>query len=499
MSNQQQNTVNSKTINGPKLVKLETGQLPPQAIDLERVVLGAMMIDTDIVDEINTIISTPNVFYTKQHQAIFEAITMLVVNMKPVDLLTVSEQLRFNGKLEIAGGSQYIVQLSQLISSTAHTEYHSRILMQKYVSREVIKLANSLIGRAYDDETDVIELLAESSNDISGIQDLMISGTRQMSMSEALEKVAKRVEFLTNKEEGAITGVTCGLSKVDEFTSGWQPGSYVTIGARPGMGKTSFLVGNMVGASKQKVATGFISLEMSTVELVGRAVAVDSHFHLSQLLTKGFEKPSYFEQLQQVTDRMKTYNCHFNDEVTDISDILSVARKWKRDNNIGILFIDYLQLISDRSYKGSMREQEISSITRKIKLLAKELKIPIIVPAQLSRKVEDRGGAKRPLLSDLRESGAIEQDSDIVAFLYRPEVYGIDTDDDQDMVDQNCNSELIFSKFRAGGTGTVLLYWKGDKTRFYNHSYIEQSHQDISQHAKGADQAFEIPNNEAPF
>ena len=204
-------------------------------------------------------------------------------------------------------------------------------------------------------------------------------------------------------------------------------------------------------------------------------------------------------QLREVTDRMKKYNCHFNDQVSDITDIIATARKWKRDNNIGILFIDYLQLIGDRSYKGSMREQELSRITRKIKLLAKELMIPVIVPAQLSRKVEDRGGAKRPLLSDLRESGAIEQDSDIVAFLYRPEVYGIDTDDDLDMVAENCNTEFIFSKFRAGGTGTVLIYWKGDKTKFYNHAYIEQSHQDISQHAKGTDEAFGINNDDLPY
>jgi len=494
-----ENKAFNKANSNSKLIKLETGQLPPQALDLEQVVLGALMIDTDVVSDITTLLSTQDVFYSKQHQAIYEAITMLAIDMKPVDLLTVCEQLRFNGKLEVSGGMHYIVELTQLVSSTAHTHFHSRILMQKYIGRQVIKMASNLIGRAYDDDTDVIELLAESSNELSAIQDLMMSGVRQMTMSEALDKVEQRVEFLSKQDEGAITGVTCGLTKVDKFTSGWQPGSYVTIGARPGMGKTSLLVGNMVGASKQKVATGFISLEMNTVELVGRAVAVDSHFHLSQLLTKGFEKDSYFVQLREVTDRMKKYNCHFNDQVSDITDIIATARKWKRDNNIGILFIDYLQLIGDRSYKGSMREQELSRITRKIKLLAKELMIPVIVPAQLSRKVEDRGGAKRPLLSDLRESGAIEQDSDIVAFLYRPEVYGIDTDDDLDMVAENCNTEFIFSKFRAGGTGTVLIYWKGDKTKFYNHAYIEQSHQDISQHAKGTDEAFGINNDDLPY
>jgi replicative DNA helicase len=488
-----------KAENSTKLVKILNGAVPPQALDLERVVLGALMIDSNAIHEVGSIIKDSEVFYSKQHQAIYEAILMLMNDMKPVDLLTVCEQLKFNGKIDVAGGYSYIVDSSQLVSSTAHIEYHSRILLQKYIGRQTISLARKLIEKAYDDQTDVIELLAESSNELSSIQDIVLSGAKQITFSEALDKVEQRVEFLTNQDEGAITGVTCGLTKVDKFTSGWQPGTYVTIGARPGMGKTSLLVGNMVGAAKQKVATGFISLEMNTVELVGRAVAVDSHFHLSQLLTKGFEKNEYFTQLRKVTEDMKRYNCHFNDQVSDITDIIATARKWKRDHNIGILFIDYLQLIGDRSYKGSMREQELSRITRKIKLLAKELNIPIIVPAQLSRNVENRGGSKRPLLSDLRESGAIEQDSDIVAFIYRPEVYGIDVDEDQDMIDQNCNSELIFSKFRAGGTGTVLIYWKGDKTKFYNHAYIDQSSTDILDNVKQPNDAFAQDNDDMPF
>lgn len=500
MSSQGNNKAFAKAEQNTSLIKIDGGLVPPQAIDLEKVVLGALMVDTDVYHDIGSILATPEVFYTDQHKVIYEAMTMLIDNMQPVDLLTMQEQLKRNGTLDRAGGISYMVSLSQLVSSTAHTEFHSRIVLQKYIARQAIELSRKIMQCAYNPETDVLELLADSSNELSGIQDLTAVGAIQMSMSEALDKVEERVEFLSNQEEGAITGVTCGLSKIDKFTSGWQPGSYVTIGARPGMGKTSFLVGNMVGAAKQGVATGFISLEMNTVELVGRAVSVDSSFHLSQLLTKGFEKESYFVKLRQVTDAMKKYKCHFNDQVSDITDIIATARKWKRDHNIGILFIDYIQLISDKSYKGSMREQELSRITRKIKLLAKELNIPVIVPAQLSRKVEDRGGAKRPMLSDLRESGAIEQDSDIVAFLYRPEFYGIDTDDDELMVEESCNSELIFSKFRAGGTGTVLIYWKGDKTKFYNKAYQAPDEWTPATPATAEpEQAFDIANDDLKF
>lgn len=461
----------SNTTDSAKLVKLSTGVVPPQALELERSVLGALLVDDQVIHEVQMVINTSEAFYSKQHQVIYSAVMSLSNSMSPIDLLTVSDQLRKDGNIEIAGGDMYLVELSQMVASSAHIEYHCRIVMQKFVARQTIKLASTMVNDAYSETTDVLDLLAQSTNELSQIQDLTLSGARQLSMSEALVKVRERVEFITNQDEGAITGVTSGLTKIDKFTSGWQPGAYITIGARPGMGKTSLLVGNMVGAAKQGLATGFVSLEMTTEELVSRSVAVDSSFHLSQLLTKGFEKPEYFTKLMSVTDRMQSYKCFFNDSVKDISDIIATARKWKRDNNIGILFIDYLQLITDKSVKSTIREQEIASITRKLKSLAKELKVPVIVPCQLSREVEKRGGSKRPLLSDLRESGAIEQDSDIVAFLYRPDYYGIEPDDD--ILEENCNSEFIFSKFRAGGTGVVPIFWKGDKTKFYNHSYIE--------------------------
>lgn len=447
------------------------GMVPPQAVDIEVKILGSLLTTADAIHDVMAVIKEPQVFYKPAHVMVYKAVLSLVDKMAPVDMITVGQELRKLGYFEKVGGDRFLVELVSQSISTAHIEHHCRILLQKYISRETIRVSNDVVGKAYDDTTDVIDLLADVSNQYSNLQDLTLTGTQQMTMEQALEKVAKRVEFLSTKEEGEITGITCGLSKVDQFTSGWQPGQYITIGARPGMGKTSLLVGNMVGAAKAGKVTGFISLEMTTEELVARAVANDSNFHLSQLLTKGFEKDSYFHKLSEVKSKMSKYKCYYDDETRDITDIIAVARKWKRDHGLDILFVDYLQLISDKSYKGTVREQELSRICRKIKSLAKELQIPVIVPAQLSRDVEKRGGSKRPVLSDLRETGAIEQDSDIVCFLYRPEYYGIDSSDDEDMVNEDCNSELIFAKFRQGGTGSVLIYWKGDKTKFYNHAY----------------------------
>lgn len=447
------------------------GMVPPQAVDIEVMILGSLLTTADAIHEVANVIKEPKVFYKPAHVMVYKAILSLVDKMAPVDMITVGQELRKLGYFEKVGGDRFLVELVRRSISTAHIEHHCRILLQKYISRETIRVSNEVISKAYDDTTDVIDLLADVSNQYGNLQDLTLTGSQQMTMEQALEKVAKRVEFLSTKKADEITGITSGLTKVDKFTSGWQPGQYITIGARPGMGKTSLLIGNMVSAAKSGKVTGLISIEMNTVELVARAVANDSNFHLSQLLTKGFEKDSYFHKLSDVKAKMSKYKCLFNEDVVDIADIIAVARKWKRDNGLDILFIDYLQLITDNSYKGKVRDQELSRVCRKIKSLAKELEIPVIVPAQLSREVEKRGGSKRPVLSDLRETGAIEQDSDIVCFLYRPEYYGIDPSEDQDMVNEDCNSELIFAKFRQGGTGSVLIYWKGDKAKFYNHAY----------------------------
>lgn len=450
-------------------------KIPPNASDLEAAVIGALMADNSCVDTVTEIVKSEHVFYNQKYALIFKAIRKLTSKLSPVDLLTVSQQLREDAALELVGGDKTLIDCINTCASAAHVDYHCRILLQKYVCREAIKMANAMIHDAYDDRVDIFDLISKQTSGLDRIVSMLDSGVHQMTMPEALEFVQQRVELLTNKSEDEITGVTSGLLNIDKFTSGWQPGTFITIGARPGMGKTSLLVGNMVAAAKAGKTTGFISIEMPTTELVSRAVAIDSHFHLSQLLTKGFEKQEYFQQLYEVKHRMMSYKCLFNDSPSqDISQIISIARKWKREHDLSILFVDYLQLISDKSIDSrSNREQEIASITRKLKALAKELQIPVIVPCQLSREVEKRGGSKRPLLSDLRESGAIEQDSDIVCFIYRAEYYGLQPD--PDIEKENANSEIIFAKFRQGGTGVVPVYWKGDKTKFYDHAYINQS------------------------
>lgn len=467
-------------------------KVPPNAVDLEVAVIGALLSDNKCVDDVVTLLKSDVVFYDRKNSFVFNAIKTLCHKMSPVDLLTVSQQLKEQGTHDHAGGDKYLIDCTMRCNSAAHVDYHCRILLQKYVCREAIKMASQMIHDAYDDQVDIFDLISKQTSNLDKIVSMLDTGAHQMTMPEALDFVQKRVEILSNKGDDEITGVTSGLCRIDKFTSGWQPGTYITIGARPGMGKTSLLVGNMVAAAKSGVATGFISIEMPTTELVARAVAIDSHFHLSQLLTKGFEKIEYFQQLYEVRNKMVNYKCLFNDSPSqDISQIINIARKWKRDHKLGILFVDYLQLVSDKSIDSrSNREQEISSITRKFKALSKELSIPVIVPCQLSREVEKRGGSKRPLLSDLRESGAIEQDSDIVAFIYRPEYYGMEPDDD--VVKANANSEIIFAKFRQGGTGQVPVFWKGDKTKFYDHEWVDFSANPFSIKPVSPDDAFDI-------
>ncbi|WP_431471941.1 replicative DNA helicase [Nonlabens sp. SCSIO 43208] len=447
------------------------GMVPPQAVDIEVMILGSLLTTADAIHEVANVIKEPKVFYKPAHVMVYKAVLSLVDKMAPVDMITVGQELRKLGYFEKVGGDRFLVELVSQSISTAHIEHHCRILLQKYIARQTILLSNEIASKAYDDTTDVIDLLADVSNQYSNLQDLTLSGSKQPSFTDVLKKVEQRVEIISSKDSDALTGVTCGLSKLDKWTSGWQPGELIIPAARPSMGKTAFMIGGMNAAAKQDLACGFISLETTTVKLVTRQVAQDSHFHLTQLLTKGFDKLEDFEKLRKVTQAMSGYKCYYNDQAYDISDIIAVARKWVRDHQIKILYIDYLQLIKDRSYKGDNRERQVSGISRKLKLLAKELNIPVVAPSQLSRKCEDRP-SKRPVLSDLRESGSIEQDADIVFFIFRPEVYGIDPKDDEDMVRENCNMEFIIAKFKDGPVGSVLGYFKADKTKFYNHDYI---------------------------
>ncbi|RZJ33741.1 MAG: replicative DNA helicase [Flavobacterium sp.] len=442
-------------------------QNTPQAVSIEESVIGAMLIDKKGIDEALMVIKTADVFYNESNKYIFQAIVSLFDDNEAVDFLTVSARLRTMGLLAKAGGDVKLIQLTQKVSSSAHIEYHARLLLQFFIKRKIISICNQISSNAYDETYDALDLLNDLSRSLDELSGLTLSGKSMMAFIDLLNAVEKRVEFLSHKNPDEVTGVFTGFKKIDLFTGGYQPGELVILAARPGMGKTALVLATAIANAKRNNPVGIISLEMSAVGLATRIVAIDSDFHLNQLVKNGFEKREYFQSFTRHKHRMKDYPIYIDDDgsASDIRDIITTFRMWKRKFGIKLGIVDYLQLSGDKT-KGNNREQEISSVSRKLKLLAKELEIPIIALSQLSRKVEERGGDKRPRLSDLRESGAIEQDADIIQFIYRPEYYGIEPSDDLLSID--CNTELHFAKYRNGGLETKGLKWIGDKTKFYD-------------------------------
>lgn len=442
---------------------MQPAKILPQALDLEQAVLGALLIDTSVADVCIPVLKSPEVFFKEEHRNIFKAIQSLYNDNEPIDLLTVSQKLKSFGKLEESGGDFYLIGLTQKISSGAHSEFYSRILVQKMMARKIIEFNSRITALAYDETTDILELMSKWSNEFDKINEFVLSGRSTIDFPEALRELGKRVEMLTNQEENYIDGIRTGFASIDKHTGGYKAGNLIVIGARPGMGKTSYVLRTVLENIKQNIPVGMISLEMDIIELTARMVALDTNFHLSQLLKKGFEKTSYFQTYLDNAYRMEKYPVYIDDSAkSDVIDVISQARLWVRLFGIKLLVVDYLQLMVDGVKKNPV--EEMTSISRKMKLLAKELQIPVILLSQLSREVEKRTD-KRPRLSDLRESGAIEQDADIVKFIYRPQYYGFEITDN-DMIANGTDSEIIFAKYRAGSVGTACLKWIGDKTKF---------------------------------
>jgi len=453
---------------------LNKGKLPPQSISMEEAVIGAMLIDKKGVDEAMVVIRSSDVFYKQENIHVFEAMLQLYNSGKPIDLLTVSQQLKSMKKHDAAGGDYELIRLTQKVASSAHTEYHARIVMQNYIKRRVILMNHQIVSLCYDEATDIFDLLDSYQKQFDGLVDLTTTGRQTISFSTALDTLKSEVELLSaNTDEVPLVGVTTGFKRTDKHTGGYRKQNLVIIAARPGMGKTSKVLKMAVENVKKGLPVGMISLEMSVHELTARVVAIDTSFHLKQLLKIGFEQTIYFERYDAHAERMREYPLYIDDSgANDITEIVITAKMWRRVYGIEVLIIDYIQLMGDRSVRGN-REGEISSISRRLKRLAKELDIPIVVLSQLSRAVETRGSSKRPILSDLRESGAIEQDADIVEFIYRPRYYNLDVlQDDYDdqklkkAVALGADSEIIYAKYRGGSTGTAMLKWVGDKTKF---------------------------------
>ncbi|WP_353100583.1 replicative DNA helicase [Myroides odoratus] len=449
------------------VIALEKGKLPPQVTDFEEAVLGAMMIDKKGIDEVIDILQ-PEAFYKEGHKYIFEAIDQLFVGNQPIDLLTVSAQLRKNAKLDMAGGDAYLVSLTQKISSSAHIEFHSRVILQKFIQRSLIRISNEIIEDAYDETTDVFDLLDKAEAKLYEVTQGNIKKSSETAQS-LVAQAKKRIEEISTKE--GLSGLPTGFHKLDELTSGWQPSDLIIIAARPGMGKTAFVLSMARNiAIEAGAGVAFFSLEMSSVQLITRLISSETGLSSEKLRTGKLEKHEW-EQLNVKVKDLERAPLFIDDTPSlSIFDLRAKARRLASQYGIKLIVIDYLQLMTAGGSQkgGGNREQEISTISRNLKALAKELDIPVIALSQLSRAVETRGTSKRPLLSDLRESGAIEQDADIVSFIYRPEYYKIEEWDDEFRSPTAGQAEFIVAKHRNGGLDNIRLKFLGMYGKFDN-------------------------------
>ncbi len=441
---------------------IEHGKVPPQATDLEEAVLGAMMLEADAVTAVIDILE-PKVFYKESHKKIFSAIQRLFGKSEPVDILTVTNELKSTGELEMVGGPYYITMLTSRISSAANVEYHARIVLQKHIQRERITISSEIIKDAYEDTTDVFDLLDRAEQNLFAVSESNLRRNFE-DMPSLVKQAIEDIEAAKDADMH-MRGVPSGFTNLDRVTSGWQKSDLIILAARPSMGKTALALSmarNIAVDFNRPIA--FFSLEMSAVQLVTRLISSESGLK-SEKLKKGELESYEWQQLNDKIAKLVDAKIFIDDTpALTIFELRAKCRRLKQQHNIQMVFIDYLQLMRGADGKGN-REQEISQISRSLKALAKELDVPVLALSQLSRAVENRPGqSRRPILSDLRESGAIEQDADLVLFIYRPEYYKIDQFEDGSPTHRV--AEVIIAKHRNGPTGTVRLRFIDTFARF---------------------------------
>lgn len=448
---------------GEELSDFVFGKVPPQAVPLEEAVLGAIMLEKDALTVVLDILR-PASFYTDAHQLIFKAMMRLFEKSHPIDMLTVTEELKKSGELDAAGGAYYLVELTNKVASAANIEYHARIIAQKFIQRELIQVSSKIIKSSFEDTTDVFQLLDDAEQGLFAIAQQNMSRTID-SMSSLASKIIKQLEELKDREDG-LTGVPTGFTDLDRLTSGWQPSDLVIIAARPGMGKTSFVLSLAKNAALDfKKAVAVFSLEMSSIQLAQRIVSMDAEIS-GHKMRNGQLEDYEWQQLHSSIEKISEAPIFIDDTPgINIFELRAKCRRLKMQHDIQLVIIDYLQLMSGGSdnQRGN-REQEVSAISRALKGLAKELNVPVLALSQLSRAVEIRGGSKRPQLSDLRESGSIEQDADQVAFIYRPEYY--DILEDEEGLSLKGVAEVIMAKNRHGKLDTVRMKFTAEFARF---------------------------------
>ena len=443
----------------------EYGKLPPQAPELEEAVLGAIMLEKDAYSMISEILK-PDCFYKLAHQKIFEAIMSLALHQEPIDMHTVTEQLRKNGNIDEVGGAYYITLLTAKVSSAAHLEYHARIIVQKYLARELIRVATDIQTKAFDDKTDVDDLMQEAE----GMLFELTQNSQKKDVTQinpVIEEARRRMQIASTKQ--GASGVPTGFHALDKLTSGWQKSDLIILAARPAMGKTAFVLSmakNMGVDYNCPVAV--FSLEMSNVQLVNRLIMNVCQLEGEKIKNGQLEKYEW-EKFDRDINQLLDAPIYVDDTPSlSVFELRSKARRLVKEHHVECIIIDYLQLMNASGMSFGSREQEVSIISRSLKGLAKELDIPIIALSQLNRGVEGRTGheGKRPQLSDLRESGAIEQDADMVCFIHRPEYYRITEDAAGNSL--LGLAEIIVAKHRNGATDIVTLKFKGEFAKFMN-------------------------------
>lgn len=446
----------------------EYGKVPPHAPELEEAVLGALLLDQKVQSEIIDFLQ-PEMFYTDAHQRIYRVIKEIFATTDPIDMLTVTNALKKSGELDMVGGSYYIAQLTRRVGSAANIEYHARIILQKFIQRRLIEISAEISTEAFEDSADVFDLLDKAEQRLFSVSENNLR-REHADMHSLVKEALENIEN-ASKHDGSYQGVPSGFSEVDRITAGWQRSDLVVLAARPGMGKTAFVLSmaRNIAVDYQRPVAVF-SLEMTGVQLVTRLIASESQLS-AEKLKKGDLKDHEWTQLHaRITNLMKAPLYIDDTPALSIFELRAKARRMKQQYDIQLIVIDYIQLMQAGNDKGN-REQEISNISRSMKSLAKELNVPIIALSQLNRSVETRGGLKKPLLSDLRESGAIEQDADMVMFIYRPEYYKLDTFEDGTPAPGM--AELIIAKHRNGALADIKLRFVAQFAQFTDYDEFD--------------------------
>jgi replicative DNA helicase len=443
---------------------LELGKKPPQAIDMEEAVLGALMIEKSAIVDIQGIL-VPASFYLETHQQIYKSIVDLASRHEAIDIYTVAAELKKTDNLEFVGGAYYLSELTGRIGSAAHIEYHAKIIAQKYIQRQLIEISSEIQRESFDDKIDVDDLLDSAQQKIFEIAERNMKNEAKP-VSAIIEKAIEEMEIASARIDG-FSGVPSGFTSLDRLTSGWQPSDLIIVAARPSMGKTAFVLSMARSITVDfNKPVAFFSLEMQDVQLIKRLMISETGISSEKIKSGKLEDHEWYQletKIQALSDAPL-----FIDETPALSifEFRSKARRLVQNHKIELIIIDYLQLMTGPPGTNTMREQEVSAISRSLKAIAKELNVPIIALSQLNRAVETRAGNKRPQLSDLRESGAIEQDADIVAFIHRPEYYGFREDEDGNSLVGI--AEIILAKHRNGAVGDVRLRFRSEEAKFYD-------------------------------